>query len=1097
MLGRWIRAHRIGLAAYRLSLPRTAPKAGDSEEAGGSPFVKANLFLGDELRTGIESGRDFIESLPPVVLHLLTCVPHGNLSRDLAASKVSWRRTLQMLLEADENDANGIPLVSAGRIVAHHILHGVSKPISVLRLIKALFGQGWLYMEWTTIERDTAVCDAMDTALPVLRSPWSNTAARLKAVQDIGAAIEGAASRTQPVFQWRHVENALYHQLFCWPLLVFSGASGAAGAISFPVGIDVYLDAQARVISEGNGDIKIGEWDQVFRDVTETAKVQWRGKHGNHGPLRDDVRDASVVFDFGTAAEIAAGFPAEITLSKSSMEAYFSQVILSRFLGNTVSSSSVITGSIGKRRWNELGGYADYEFEWPGEVTKKLKYVFQSQFFERVILPDLDQRDPRRRTLDNFVAKFKSEQSTEINFVTHLQHAADAFQVGGWRQFRYVRCPDIGWRIHPSGTRLPSLESDEVRACIKALRENQSTVWEMPANLGVINLAAALWHINMTLRNRIEYDRPPMMSWAFVRATMDEQDTRFWHVVWKQLGASAESFEQFHQTSTPAAAAGKLAEALNVFFPSQASPGHRAPDVLVLVGTDRLSKTLEKARNPLLRSHAFGPVVEVLGQEGVLQPNLFSAMRALIGQTRIIVIPSDEPLEKEQPEDTVEPEYRPLLAALQVFRFGFSQQMADVLWKTLGYESVGVRDVLDHFREQGVLRYGLGEYHVPGKIGTSRAPSNNSLEYAKAQYAVGVALAPYLSLSNLPAIAFDRAFRPEIVHEAQFHLKESYRGVEKNERDRFRPVVMTALQRLQRFGEYPGWQAVMNLHKTAPKDAYEIAMELIETREATGTPCHPVQLLTAIDAVEQRWNQLRTDTQFKDQEEVAELYGKIQDLFGQALSACDHPVWRSERDYNRLFVITQKCLFLQKYESALRAGYDVAAQIAALTKEAGELLASGVDGTAIRGEWHETAGDAIPDHVKAESAYGFGVRWKPEWRQLWIKQVGCLRLTGERETAGKVIDSIPEEVLEPILRSSIDGLRRDRKQAKRRRDRKESSRPWIRLRWESGIAEFRNRFGTDPALAGLFNLYVRELTQWRAEDSGTRAASEGMGMKGG
>jgi hypothetical protein len=395
--------------------------------------------------------------------------------------------------------------------------------------------------------------------------------------------------------------------------------------------------------------------------------------------------------------------------------------------------------------------------------------------------------------------------------------------------------------------------------------------------------------------------------------------------------------------------------------------------------------------------------------------------------------------------------------------------MADVLWKTLGHESVQVRDVLGHFREQGALRYGLGEYHVPGSIGISGAPSDDPLEHAKAHYAAGIALAPYLSLSHLPSIAFDRAFRPEIVHEANFHLKESYRVIEKSERDPFRQVVITALQRLQRFGEYPGWHTVINLYKTAPKDAYEIAVELIEAREATGTPSHPVQLLTAIDAVEQRWNQLRMDSVF-NQDEVAELYRKIEDLFGQAVSACERAEWRSERDYNRLFVITQKCLFLQRYQNAFRADYDVSVQIAALTKEVWELLASGVDGTAIRGEWHEIAGDTTCDHVEAERAYGFGVRWKPEWRQLWIKHVGCLMLAGNRDMAARVIDSIPNGLLEPILKSSISGLRRDRKQ---------TTRPWVKLRWESGVAEFQRRFGSDPSLRGMLNLYVNELGRWR------------------
>jgi hypothetical protein len=422
--------------------------------------------------------------------------------------------------------------------------------------------------------------------------------------------------------------------------------------------------------------------------------------------------------------------------------------------------------------------------------------------------------------------------------------------------------------------------------------------------------------------------------------------------------------------------------------------------------------------------------------------------------------------EADEQEVTVEPEQQALLKALNVFRFGFTQQMASILWKTLGHESVQVRDVLNEFCDKGLLRYGIGEYHVPANIGAVPQISKDPVEHARAHYAAGIAMAPYLSLSNVPAIAFDRAFQPEMVHEAQFHLKESYKALEKNERDPFRQVVVTALQRLQRFAEYPGWHAVGNLHKTAPKDAYELAMDLIESREATGTPAHPVQLLTAIDAVEQRWNQLRTSSTFKDQNEVEELYRKIEEMFEQAFDACDRPEWRSERDYNRLFVITQKCLFLQKYQGILplKTG-----ELAALTKEAGELLSSGVDGTAIKGEWHEMAGDLIGDHASAERAYAFGVRWKPEWRQLWIKQVGCLKLTGKQDAAAKVTD-LADELAENIVKSSIVGLRRDRKKPKR---------PWVKLRWESGIEEFTSRLGSDPAFSELFAQYARELAQWR------------------
>lgn len=161
----------------------------------------------------------------------------------------------------------------------------------------------------------------------------------------------------------------------------------------------------------------------------------------------------------------------------------------------------------------------------------------------------------------------------------------------------------------------------------------------------------------------------------------------------------------------------------------------------------------------------------------------------------------------------------------------------------------------------------------------------------KAHYAAGVALAPYLSLTNLPSIAFERAFRPEIVHEAHFHLRESYEALDKKEREPFRQTVEAALQRVQRFGEYPGWAAVNNLlkSKTVGKDTYEMAMNLIEDREETGTPPHPAQLLTAVRATEQRWEDLRQDPGLANKDEVDDLRSKIEKLFNPLMATQNPP----------------------------------------------------------------------------------------------------------------------------------------------------------------------------------------------------------------
>jgi len=517
----------------------------------------------------------FIANLPPVTLHLLLNIQKLRLSgSSLASLRTEWEAALEKL--TSKGGESRISPVNGALIFTHHILGSTAKPISTIRLAKSIFSN-W----WRNYEQKQEVIDALGAALPILRSPWSDTKARILAIESLSRLLASAP-------YWQLVENALYHQIFAWPLLVFRDGGTA---ISLPVGIDVYFDAASKVDSTEDGSIDTSEWRNSLRDAVEAAKVLWRGKHGNFGEFRDEVSNASVTFDFGIADRIVKDFPERVTLKESSMESYFSQVVLSRLLGNVVSTSSIVTGSIGNRRWDEPGGYADFEFLWPWRVADKLRCVFSTRFFERVILPHLDDlapEDPRRDELRKCLRECREEQSTELNFVKHLQHVADSFQTGGWRQFRYVRCPDIAWRTHPSGMRLPGFETKGVQIWLSALRECTSSVLDAPGDMNPIDLAGALWHINMNLRNQIllQVGRPPMMSWAFIRAIPEEQDSRFWHVVWRLAGALDKDFDNFYRCATSAGAAQFLAEALNCFSPTLSCPSHRAPDILVLIGTD-------------------------------------------------------------------------------------------------------------------------------------------------------------------------------------------------------------------------------------------------------------------------------------------------------------------------------------------------------------------------------------------------------------------------------------------------------------------------------------------------------------------------------
>lgn len=1022
MLDRWIRAQRIGLAAYRLSTPRIPTGAGLSRPV--DDLDAAWQFMNRELHEARRLYKRFVPTLPPIVVHFLLAIPRVRL-QTLAGQRQQWEAVT--CRELDREDADELSNMMASKIAAHHILHGTGSSTAVLRLVKSLFGQSWHH-----IERDEPCILSLSEALDVLRSPWTDTAAKIRVIDDVSTLIEQAPVPPSVAWistKWRHIENILYEQVFCWPLLVFTKGQGG---ISFPVAVDVYLDGKSRVVVEGTGSIQTSGWEQSLRSAVDAAKVLWRGKHGNFGSFRAEIASASVVFDFSLPDKIVSGFPEIVTVQGSSMEAYFSQVVLSRFLGNPISSSSVVTGRIGARRLDQPGGYADYEFSWPKGVTDKIKYVFRSEAFERLILPDLrDLASQDRSELEAFLLKSKHNQTTRLNFVKHLQNVADSFQVGGWRQFRYVRCPDIAWRVHPSGTRLPEPQSAGVQACLRLLQSNQSTVLNFPSHLSVVDLASALWHINMTLRTCIENDCPPMFSWCFVRVIPEEQDGRFWHVVWEQTGANLEQFDMFRAAPNSAAAARILADVLNVVSPTQACRSHRAPDILIVIGSEHFKESTGKTRNPLLRRLAVLPIIEKLSEDGFLLPAVLPSLQQWLGRTRVVILQKDIEIEEstEQPRRRIPTEYHPLLDALGTFRFGFTQQTAAMIWKSLGNEDLPIREVLEVLVRAGVLRYGLGEYHVPGKVGKSRVVANKAQEKAMMQFRAAVAIAPYAHNENVPTLALDEAFFAECVHEAYYHLHEAI-GLVDNKDTTVYPDARRSMQRLQRFAEHPNWGIVDQLIKGAnsAKDAYEMAEELLEQLPANSH--HPVELLTASRAAEHRWKQMnRAQT-----DDTRALLLRASELLVQAASACERSDLADERDFNRLFVLTQSASFVTRNNSALQRMKIPAGDPVTLSLEAWKLIGDGVDGSAARGEWYESEGDKFEKDQDALGAYSAGVRWAPEWRQLWIKYAGCCSTTA-------AIDSLAllsADRLNSILRNSEKSFRQDWP-------------TWVKRRWAKGI----------------------------------------------
>lgn len=1081
MLRIWVKGQRVGLAAYRLSRPLgLGYDTGANDEAS---LEDIRMFLEAELT----ASRSPLGGLTPVILGLLLDIPKERLGATLRGMRPAWEAHLEKQVYEGKNGA--APLSLSGKIIAHHALHGATTGVALLRLARRLFGRrtGGYFQAWRELEEDKSILEATSAMLDTLRSPWVTTMKKVETVE----SLSNTFFLTNNAKFWDYVEYSLYQQLLCWPLLIRAGKI----AYSLPVGIDVYLDKEGEVTTLGGDNLSVTlAWRRSLETAVEAARVLWLGKHGNAGSFREEIERASVTFDLQLANQVVDAFPEQFELEKRSMEAYFSQVILSRFLGQPVFSTSIVSGSIGPRRHEGSKKLMDFKFEWPAGLSRKLNYVFKTRSFERVILPDLkDLRadDPRKAELWEFIRRNKRQQSTELNFVKHLQHVADSFQVNGWRQFKYVRCPDVAWSIHPNGRLLPPAEDDGVQKCLEILRNNREAILDLSGQVTPRDLAGALWHINVVLRDRVRLqERPPMLSWAFVRTTPEEQDTRFWHVVWGVTGATAEDYDSFHRTGKAEDAAPLLARTFNSFDPTYIRPGHRSPDVTVILGTGSLYSSLDHVPTPSLRPHSLDFIEKRLRDDQLLMPNPNPQVRNLIGDTRLILFATDvfeETLENESQSDNdfvraligglselrLEEIELELLNSLSVFRFGFSQQMVSVLWGVLGHREIPVRSLLENFKAEGHLRYFAGEYYFPNRVGQQCEHAGDPLEDAKRHYAAGIALAPYATTTEIPGLALDRSLRPEYVHEANYHLRTALKLARAD--SMLSGIIRGALSNVLRFAEYPGWAMVRGLlYGRIYKDAFESAIELLEQRKNKGIATHPIQCLTAAEATAKWWDDLRQNKNFKDINHVDSLLLKSVELFEEARQACNHPDFLPEANYNRFRYLTEYSSFIRKASHTLREQEIGHPDPVELTLQALELLDQGVDGRYVPGGWYEYAGDLLQDHKAAEKVYEVGVKLGSRWGQLHLKYLGCSCLNyidegyaGPKTAEDRAGNLTREETLK-FLGSCLKTLRRSENRPT----------PWVQARWFSCINLLRQLHKGDEFIQELIQRYDEVFSMW-------------------
>lgn len=1070
----WINSQRIGILAFIWN------RVADNNQFL-SPFSESIYNLIKE-----EIGKAFrhdpsISHLPPSTLHLVLSLNDSILSifPEMREIKNLFQTTLNAL--KDDSDGNRSSVINGAQVITHHMLNGTGYPSRITRFARQLLDKNWL-----AVERDAELFSAFNENLEVLRSRASTTEDKLVAIHDIDSAIKSYTFGKH--LHWPQIKNVLYQQIFCWPLLVLDNESNSSiSAISLPVMVDVsFTDNNELAIK--NENIVVHAWHPHLKQAVSVAKELWRGKHGNAGDFREAVAKASSTFDFTYAEKIVSALPFKVELRDGSANSYFSQVVLSKLLGKHSTLSSAVTGLIGSQCKDDEGHLLmDYEFKPPGSLIEKLTYVFHSSFFERIVIPNLDDSFEQAQELSDFIECYDERQTAEINYAKNISNVADSVQIGGWRQFQYIRCPEIAWHLHPEGRGVMRIDDESVQKVLARLRDNNSCILELDGKeFSSLSIASALWHINTTYRTNTAMP-PPMLHWAFIRAISTELDARFWSVLWHIIGATDQEFERLQNSTTSGKAAHILSETLNHFTPAIDNPGHRAPDIILIADAEKLSPSFERTFSLLSRPLAFRTLISEINEKQLLMPiyDKQYVIQRYIGKTRIILLSKcDTSTVQTRKINNITSTDKKILSYLSTFRFGFTYQMASLLLNYLedleewdGNEKF-VRNILYSLNKKGLVRCGLGQFYIPEDVrknfiqveydhpndnptkilvwqnaDTAVRDNNFYLSFLKVHYAAGLSFAPYCANKEVPSLAYDVSFLPENVHEAEHHFSIAQKLANVTQRtveveSLRQKIVNQALPRIHHFADIQSWSMIkaltaMNYYSD---DIYRTATELLDSQRNVGYSPHPSSLLQTCRL---RMSALQGSLDINQQERAEQLKGEIEALYEEALSACNSEEYVSEKNNNMLNVLTNYSLYLNSYKKNTHA------EIMAGFNEKALIL---LNDTNIRGEhapgaWYELIGDSNANHQEAEKYYAQGLSAHDPWHSLWIKMFGASSLGNHNQLsddAKKKLKKLDHDKVLTIVSYTRNPFRKfiTKKNPER----------FVRERWERGLAILKRRW---------------------------------------
>lgn len=984
-------------------------------------------------------------------------VPNAEQIPQHAAAAIRW------LMESQKGFT--IPPLSAARVFSHLCLDRAVGSTAIVRAGSLLFPGAW-----PTDRTNRAWREEADKHLAAFRGLGEarglGTIARLGRLNDFSRALPGADKRQH----WALVENAIFRQMFAWPLVVDTSEDPTFEAVAMPVGIDVYFDGRNDVDADfgGSADAALRvSWDSELRAAVDAAKILWASKHGRATEhIKDEVRNASVVFDFRVADMLLQQTPAGLHAREGSMVPYFAQFVLHKLLGRTQAFTSVITGELGPRSAHGRTGrdVLDYEFEPAGFMERKLRYVFRSQEFSKVVVSSRQSDEDRSSAYEYAV---RDNSLTEVNYCRRLSNVADAVQPGRWRREDYLRCPDLLRVLHEDTEELLPSTSPEVLEIGRLLSANTGTVIDLPEHVSAHALASYLHYANWDGREALGANgegkngqstrrTPPALSWTFVRCVEDVNDRRLWRLVWDSMGAAEDDFQRFQHANNRDAAASLLGAALNTFSPSQSTLNHRAPDLLIFLDVGNVAASDHKSDAASYRTHVFSPMVDALRPK--LLPTPIEDMRQLIGHTRIITIRDGGPEVSgaRRASTRSDGSYAEILVLLTTFRFGFSGKMAAAFLRRLGYLDLNVRWLLSELVTQGDLTAVGGMFWVSGDLGHCRLKDIDTTECAKRHLACALAYLPHLSGKFSPTLEAPDAFCVEHVQEADHHLEIAgalasnliQRAATRKrnpdpEAQTLRAQARTAHALLLQLLEVPGPGVVLDLTRdrqgSPARAVWTLAQDTLEEKDrlvAAGMPdaeCSPIELAAYAQAGATLLAASQRESHVSPHRDV--IRNDVLRLFDTAIERA--ATWNIPDNLLLILLSRYGCFLVAHGDRELEHRYD----LRWVQERTSALLRAGVQSAGVQAKWLEIEGDRHEDDNRAAFYYRTANEMAPRYWPCIIKLLGVESTMATAERAVRII------AMEKRLPRVVEWAR-----AQRYPIRSGLDHPWVRLRWERGSA---------------------------------------------